>query len=173
MDFTRTIAELIDTRSFASLWFWVVVVWLWLRTGSHVIGVPYDMVARAARDAHAMAELEAIAHIRARRLSGLSGNAALAATGLVSLVLTGLAILGFAYGIELAMAAFLLAAPLGIVWALSIRAARRIRAEGSDGEALVGRLVVLHRWTQIVAAAAIFLTAIVGTYRNLSVGPLG
>ena len=49
MDAFRAIFELIDMRSFSSLWFWILLAVTWSTASHWVIGVPYDLIQRARR----------------------------------------------------------------------------------------------------------------------------
>ena len=44
-----TTVEMIDMRSFSSLWYWVALAAFWSGCIHRVIGVPYDLVLRARR----------------------------------------------------------------------------------------------------------------------------
>jgi hypothetical protein len=89
---------------------------------------------------------------------------------LASFVLTALALLGFAYGVEFAQAAFLLLAPLCGVWLLRLRMARHLAAGRAPGAALYVRLARHRRAVQAIGALAIFVTALFGMYQNLASG---
>jgi hypothetical protein len=82
--------------------------------------------------------------------------------------LSGLLLLGFIYGIELAQAVFLLALPAALLALLSVRTAHRIHA--ADGEGMHAMLR-RHRLTvQAMGMISIFLTAGWGMWQNLSLG---
>lgn len=172
MDFYRTILDLIDLRSFSNLWYWVVLAAIWAQAIHHALGVPADMVRRAARQGgRAMDDLEDLVRIRVPRILGLAraGGALLVAAA--AALLSALALLGFRYGLELAQATFLIALPRTLVGGLSIRTARDIEARAVAGRDLCRRLWRHRVSVQAIAMASIFVTAIWGTYRNLSTGP--
>ncbi len=162
----QSLWQVIDLRSFSNIWFWLVLAVAWSSASHFVLGVPYDLIARARRDEGAARDVETLAQIGAARLAriGARGGAVLLGTG--SAVLTTLGLLGFLYGIEFAQALFLLALPFAVVAGLRISAARHIRTE--TGEALRRRLLGLRLATQGLGVAAIFVTALWGMWHNLT-----
>lgn len=172
MDFTGTLFDVIDARSFSSLWFWIVLAAVWSSASHWVLGVPYDMVIRARRQGgQAAADLEDLVRIKVGRLLHVAGRAGLALPALAAFVLTALAVLAFWYGVEFAQALVLLAAPMTLVAALSLSLARRIAASWPLGDDLA-RLLGRHRfWVQAIGFVSIFVTAMYGTYQNLAVVP--
>ena len=174
MTWYETVFELIDMRSFSNLWYWIALAVVWSSASHWVLGVPFDMVQRARRmGGQAQADLEAIAHVNARRILMIRD---VAGTGLVSLsfaLLTGLALLAFWYWLEFAQAVFCLAFPMSIVGLLSIRTAARVEARDEGGEDLRERLT-RHRFaTQLVGVVSILGTSLFGMWQNVHVGPLG
>jgi hypothetical protein len=170
-DIYRTVTEVIDLRSFSNLWFWIALAVVWSTASHYVLGVPFDMVARARRaGGEAEADLRDMVRVNVNRLLYIAESAGLWLLGFGSFALTTLAIVGFVYAVEFAQALFLLACPLSIVFALSIRTARRIRA--ADGEGL-HRMLARHRLSvQVIGAVSIFLTAMWGMWQNMVVGPI-
>lgn len=174
MDWYSAVFELIDMRSFSNLWYWIALAVVWSTTSHWVLGVPYDMIQRAARHGgEAQADLEDIVRINCNRLLYIASVSGLWLLGLASALVTSLALLGFWYGIEFAQAVFLLATPMTIVGALSLNSARIIRENGLAGEALRRRLARHRIQTQLVGMVSIFVTAIWGMYQNMAIGPLG
>ncbi|MDO7630423.1 MAG: component of SufBCD complex, partial [Loktanella sp.] len=49
MDWNKAILQVIDLRSFSSLWYWLFIAIAWSTVSHWVLGVPYDMVQRAKR----------------------------------------------------------------------------------------------------------------------------
>lgn len=169
MNWYSTVFEVIDLRSFSNLWFWLVLAAVWSSSSHWVLGVPYDMVGRARRSGgQAEQDLEDLARINCNRLLFIVEESGLWLAGLVSALLTGLALLGFWYGIETAQAVFLLAFPVTLVGLSSIASARRIRGGESQGPALWRRLRIQRAVTQGIGVLAIFVTALWGMYQNLS-----
>lgn len=170
MTWTQTIFEVIDTRSFSSLWFWIMLALIWSRTSHRVMGVPFDMVARARKHGgDAMTDLEDMVRINVNRMMFILRVSGMWILGLTCFLLTALGVLAFWYGIEIAQAVFLLGFPLAVVGALSLYAAYRISADMPSGAALCRRIVTLRFATQTVGMISIFVTAMYGMYRNLSV----
>lgn len=167
LGFYDTVFEFIDMRSFSNLWFWIMLAVVWSSASHWVLGVPFDMVARARRSPQAAADLEALATINANRLIFIAEEAGLWLTALGSGVLTALALLGFVYNSEFSQAVFLLAAPLSFVFLLSLRTARRIVSADRTGEALRRRLGLHRIVVQAIGLVSIFVTALWGMYQNI------
>lgn len=174
MDWQTAVFDVIDMRSFSNLWFWIALAVVWSMASHWVLGVPYDMVVRAARrGGEAEADLEALVTINVDRLLFFATSLGAWLIGLVFFTLTTLALLGFWYAVEFAQALFCLLLPLTVVWAMSLRTAARIRIEALKGDALRRRLRAQRVFTQAVGMVAIFVTALWGMYQNLSRLPLG
>ena len=171
MDVYGTVFELIDARSFSNLWYWLVLAACWSMASHWVLGVPWDMVTRARRlRGEAEDDLHDMLRINVLRLLRTGGAAGLWILAAACAALTALALLGFAYGVELAQAAFLLLFPLAVVGGLSVRLAGQLAAGGAQGDALYRRLR-WHRVTiQAIGMASIFVAALFGMYRNLATG---
>lgn len=172
--FYRSIFQLIDLRSFSNLWFWIALAVTWSSTSHWVLGVPYDMILRARRHGgQALTDLEDIARINVNRILYIARTSGLWLLAFLFFALTTLAALGFFYRVEFAQAVFLLAAPLSLVGALSIRTAFHIEAGENKGEALQHRLHVHRFATQLIGIMAIFVTAMWGMYQNIHVSVYG
>lgn len=167
MDWYDTVFELIDMRSFSNLWYWIALATVWSTASHYVLGVPFDMVGRAARQGgQAAYDLEEIVRIRVTRILHVADAAGLVLVGLVAAGLTTLVLLGFIYGVEFAQATFLIAGPMTGVGALSVRCARDIAGNELEGEGLQRRLR-RHRVTvQGIGMVSIFVTAMWGMYQN-------
>lgn len=174
MNWYSAVFELIDMRSFSNLWYWIALAVVWSTTSHWVIGVPYDMVQRAARHGgQAEADLEDMVRINTNRLLYIAGVSGMWLLGLVAALVTSLVILGFWYGIEFAQAVFLLAAPMTLIAALSLNTARAIQTRGLAGPALRKRMTRHRTATQFIGMLAVFVTALWGMYQNMSIGALG
>jgi hypothetical protein len=115
-------------------------------------------------------DLRDMVRVNVNRLLHIAEASGLWLLALACFALTTLAIVGFVYGIEFAQALFLLAFPLSIVFALSLRTAHRIRA--ADGEGL-HRVLVRHRLSvQGIGVVSIFVTAMWGMWQNMVIGPI-
>ena len=170
-----SVFELIDMRSFSNLWFWIALAVLWSSVNHWVMGVPWDMIQHARRsdETEVHIDLEALARINANRILLIARESGLLLTGFMGFVLTVLVLLGFVYHREFAQALLLLALPMVVVGLLSLRTARRIRAEELASEALI-RCLTRHRFqTQVVGVISIFVTALWGMYQNMSSSALG
>ncbi len=166
-----TVFGLIDTRSFSNVWYWLTLGAVWAVAGFRVLGVPMDLISQAVRQGGvAGADLDAVADVAVRRRLAFGDRAGVWLVGLAAMAGTGLGLLGFGYGIEIAQATFLLAAPLALVWWLGLRTARAIAAQGLAGPALARRLLRHRAMVQAIGIGAVFLAAVWGMYRNLSAG---
>ncbi|WP_089231760.1 component of SufBCD complex [Tropicimonas sediminicola] len=163
--------ELIDMRSFSNLWYWIALAVVWSTASHWVLGVPYDMVTRARRNGgQAEEDLHDLVRVNVNRLLYITETAGIWMLAIGCFFLTTLAILGFVYWIEFAQAVFLLALPMGLVFALSIHTARKIRA--ADGEGLYRKLHIHRFLTQLIGMISIFITAFWGMWQNMSLGVL-
>lgn len=175
MSWYELMNEMIDMRSFSNLWFWIALAVLWSTTSHWVLGVPYDMVIRAARQegrhAHNQAQddLEDMVRVNVNRLLYISGVSGLWILGLGCFLFTVLGGLGFVYDVQLAQAVFCLLFPLSIVGMLSLNTARRIREESVTGAALRKRLTRHRILVQVIGMVAIFITTIWGIYQIYTV----
>ncbi len=174
MDWYQNLFELIDMRSFSNLWFWIALAVMWSTASHYVLGVPFDLVLRARRSGgQAEVDLEDLVRIHTNRLLYIGRVSGLWLLGLGCFFLTGLAILGFVYGLEIAQALFLLGLPMTLVGLLSLSTARLIQEEDARGEALRKRLTRHRLYVQMIGMVSIFVTALWGMYQNLAVGALG
>jgi hypothetical protein len=172
LDLTRTIFEVIDMRSFSNLWYWIALAVVWSSASHFVLGVPYDVVQRARRQGgEAMVDFEDLVRININRILYIADVAGMFLLGFWAFVLTTLLVLAFWYGIEFAQAVVLIALPMTLVFAMTVRLARIIAAEGQGGEVLIRRIVRQRFWIQVIGMIAIFVTAMYGMYWNLAVVP--
>ncbi|MGX9855532.1 component of SufBCD complex [Limimaricola variabilis] len=169
---TQTLFEVIDMRSFSNLWFWIMLALIWSGASHRVLGVPFDMVARARRfGGQSERDLVDLVRINVNRLLHVGHVAGSWLIGVVAFILSSLLLLGFWYGIEFAQAVALLALPLSVVGAMSFATARRIARERPEAELLCKRLARHRFWVQLIGMVSIFVTAMFGMYQNLSVAP--
>lgn len=174
MNWYDTVFELIDMRSFSNLWFWIALAVVWSTASHWVLGVPFDMVQRAAKNGgQTETDLEDLVRINVNRLLFIGRISGLWILGFACAILTGLGLLGFFYRVEFAQALFLLAFPLSLVGALNLATAARIEAGQLRGEELRRRMRLHRLFTQIIGVIAIFVTAIWGMYQNMTIGALG
>lgn len=174
LDWYSTVFELIDMRSFSNLWFWIVLAVVWSSASHWVLGVPFDIVGRARRRGGKAAEdLTDLLRINTARLLYIAEEAGLWIIGGGTFFLTGFAVLGWVYGVEIAQALFLLAFPMSLVSLLSVRTARALREKDEDLDAVYKRLARHRLIVQAIGMVSIFVTAMWGMYVNLSIGVLG
>ena len=146
----------------------------WSSASHWVIGVPIDMVHRARKHGgQPLQDLEDLARVHVNRRLFLARVSGAWILGFACFGLSGLAVLGFSFGIEFAQAVFLLAFPMSFVALISLRAAARIEREQSTGEALCRRLTACRMQVQMIGVISIFVTALWGMYQNLHIGALG
>ena len=168
MDWSNILFQVIDLRSFSSVWYWIVLAVLWSSVSYYVLGVPFDLIAKARRSGgQHQDDMVDLVRINVNRLLGIAQTTGLILTGVVFFSLTTLALLGFVYDVELAQAVFLIALPLSIVGAVSLSSARRIRDADPEPEQLYGLLMRHRLWTQIIGMSAIFVTAMYGMIQLL------
>lgn len=167
----KTVLELIDLRSFSNLWYWIMLGVTWSSASHWVLGVPWDMITRAHRQGgEAETDMMQMVRINSGRLLYITETSGVWLVAFSAFVLTGLAMLAFVYWIEFAQAVFLIAVPLTILLALSIRQARRVGPDLSDAPALYARLR-RHRFSvQLLGMVAIFVTSMFGMWQNMTIG---
>ena len=173
MNWNDAIFQLIDLRTFSSVWYWLAVAVTWSTVCHWIIGVPFDLIYRARRDGgQAAMDLDLIVDINVRRLMTISDMAGASLTAVAAFVIAALASMGFYYGFELAQGFFLLALPLTLVGMISMRRSRRYAIGRPTGKELALELMKLRFWIQVLAVGAIFVTAMYGMYYNVSTMPL-
>lgn len=166
---------MIDMRSFSNLWYWIAVAVTWSTASHWVLGVPFDMVQRAARYGdQAETDLVDMTRICVNRIFYVIKYAGLLLMGFMAAMLTALLMLGFLYDVQFAQAVFLIAFPLTLVGGLNVYTANIIRRDKLEGEPLHRRMARHRLYTQMIGVVSIFVTAMWGMYQNLLVvGPLG
>ncbi|MEP3346127.1 MAG: component of SufBCD complex [Litoreibacter sp.] len=172
MNIYSTAFEVIDMRSFSNLWFWITLAYAWSAASHYVIGVPYDVVARAVKYGGQLEQdLKDLVRVNSNRFSFIADRAGGWLVGFSFFTLTAFAMLGFYYRIEFCQALFLVFAPMSLVFALSVRCARNI-----DPTSLADIRLKLRRQrlaVQVIGMISIFVTSMWGMFHNLSVGVLG
>lgn len=169
LDWFSTLTEVINLRSFSNLWYWIMLAVLWSTASHWVLGVPYDMVTRAAaQGGEAEADLADIVRINVNRLIYIADVSGLWIVGFGTFFLSFFGLSGFVYGFQLAQAIFLLAFPMSLVGLLGFRTAKRLHGTALQGAAL-RRALTRHRLvTQLIGMFSIFITALWGMYQNLA-----
>lgn len=174
MDWYTGVIEVIDMRSFTSIWYWIVVAVVWSSTAHWTMGVPFDAVTRARRaeGGEAQKDLETLVRINANRIVHIMDVSGLWIVGFAFFMLSILTLLGFWYKIELAQAIFLIVAPLTVVFLLTVRHARRLKADETYGHALRVRLARMRFLNQVIGMISVFITAFWGMWHNLNASVL-
>ncbi|WP_424833515.1 component of SufBCD complex [Ruegeria sp.] len=174
MDLYSSIFELIDMRSFSNLWYWIGLAVLWSTASHWAMGVPYDLVVRARRvGGQTEQDLLDIVRINSNRLLYIVDASGLVIMALCCFIFTGLATMGFYYGLEFAQAVFLLLGPLCFVALVNISAARRLKRQEPKLEVVSKVLTRCRVYTQIIGMISILITSLWGMYQNFSIGVLG
>ncbi len=160
--------EVISSRSFASIWYWVVFAVVWTRTTHWTLGVPYEDArnAKALGGQHAD-DFEIQIDINIRKTLQLFEQNGVFLTTCSAFLLGTVFTLAFYFNIQMMQAVFLLVFPLTIVSALSIHLAQRLRSEALQGDALVNAYVWHRRIKQGIGAFAIFFAAFWGVSQTL------
>lgn len=175
------VISLLDSRSFGTIWFWLLLIGMWSASGRAVLGVPAEVLARARR-AQGQGEVEGPAVVTLLdwlsltlprwRLGPREGAVFL---GLSAFAMTSLAVFGFGYGLEMAQALVLLLVPFLLLFWLRVSLARRLAPlllAGQTGErplAGVGaeavRMMIGHR--RLVVALSIVAVALAALWGTL------
>ncbi len=172
MDWYSTAFELIDLRSFSNLWFWIMLAVIWSTASHFVLGVPYDLVVRAARNGgQAEQDMIDLVRINAGRLIYIADVAGSWLIAIGFCLISSLVLMGFAYGVEFCQAVVLIFAPMMIVFVLTVRRARTIVGlPGAETrKALRGHRLIV----QVIGMISILITSMWGMFYSLSVGVLG
>ncbi|GGA11344.1 component of SufBCD complex [Neptunicoccus cionae] len=160
--------EVIGSRSFASIWYWIVFAVVWTRTTHWTLGVPYEDARNAKRfGGQYQIDFETQIEINIRKTLEVFEGHSIALTGLAAFFLATIFMLGFSFNIQFMQAGFLLIFPLTIVSGLSIHLARKLRTEDLDGAALYSAYVWHRRIKQGIGAFSIFFAAFWGVSQIL------
>lgn len=179
----KAMLAVLDTRSFVSAWYWLLLAGMWSWMGRGALGVPVDLVRAVRRDGSDVAAqtalLDWIALVAPRWRVAPREGAVLVGAGCFAL--SALAALGFGYDRQFAQALFLLLAPLAVLGVLRVRLAARLgrlllgSGPGpSRGAAPVAALAIARhlRVTAAMSVVSVAATAIWAT-RSLALHPNG
>ena len=170
---------LLGSRSFSTIWFWLVLIGMWSVVGRSVLGIPTEVLARAraslagddAQGPAVITLLDWLSLILPRwQLRPREGAAFL---GVTSFLMTSLAVLGFVFWLEMAQALTLLLLPFWVLFWMRVRLARRLvplvhaaqegRAPVSQAAGDAARAMVWHkRFVTILSMIAVAVTALWG-----------
>ncbi len=175
MALLENILQLIDMRSFSSVWYWIVLALYWSSLSQKVLGAPIDLITSARRSGNPqqVADLNALVEIHVRRKLGLMRRAGHWIVAFVAAALTAISVLAFLYKLEFAQAVTLILAPMVIVQLLALRLAFRIEREQITDVRLCRALLAHRFWVQVLGVVAIFMTAIWGMMLVMSRSVLG
>ena len=155
----------LDFQGFRSIWFWVLLTLTWISVSHWTLGVPFDAILRAdKRGAPFDGHVDAIAAAHAARYASVMDRAGPWIVGIVTFLLTMLAMVAFGFLIELAQAGFVYLAPIALITGKDVMFGRRVAAQGLAGVQLRQALVWQRFFTQLIgvailAAAVVFLMA--------------
>lgn len=177
------IISFLDSRSFGTIWYWLVVIGMWSVSGRNIIGVPVEIVFRARRaisrdemDGPELASLLDWLSLTLPRwqLDQREGSVFMAAT---VFLMTSLAGLGFGHDLEMAQALTLLLLPFLILFWMRVRLAYRLipllQNEEADqqmaniAKEVVRRMIWHRRLFTILSILAVTITAIWGVLWSL------
>lgn len=162
--------QLIETNSFSSIWFWLLVAISWSSASRWILGVPFDLVQRALKEGgEAEERVHTLLRINVSRLENIQKIAGVIMVGFVSFVLTGFALLGFYYAIEFFQALFLLTFPLMLVGVINVRTAHRLDEELPTGKELYRIFRRTRLMIMFLGMISIFVTSMWGMFYVISV----
>lgn len=139
-----------STTSFFSIWYWVLLIFVWTLVCHRTLGVPYDMLLRARRLPDIAARVEGIAQNKILRIGAVYDRAGPALAAAAGFGLSGLGVVGFGVGHELALAVFMLLFPLAVVSVASVWCALRLRRRSAAGRELLRAMSWLRLFNHMV-----------------------
>lgn len=176
--------DLMASRSFSSIWFWLVLVGSWSLAGRAVLGVPVDVITRARRAPEGDAGLILLDWLSLNlprwQVEARDGAVIF---GVAMFALASLWVLGFGYGLEMAQALVLLILPFLALTAMRLRLARRLaplidearldRITPAAAVAQVLPLIAAHRrGAMALSVLAVAVAAVWGTRQMILNNPL-
>lgn len=180
--------HILDSRSFASVWYWLAFATAWTFALRSPLGIPPEVVTAARRGpadgpdhAGALTLLDWLSVALPQWRIGATDGAVMA--GIAAFLLATLAVLGFAYGLEMAEALSILLIPLAFLQVMRFRLAARLdavlagaaRGETTPNAAArrAARAITRHnRAGFALSMAAVVVAAVRGT-RWLLLHPMG
>jgi len=174
MPWPSSLLEVLDFRSFSSIWYWVLLLGVWQLAQRRSLGVSAGLLERAQRgDLGALADLEATVALNLRDYGSVKGQetgdtSLIILCGLTGFSLSCLLLLGFAYQLETAQAVSLLLLPLFAGEGLGLLTAWRLQQRRFTAAELVGVLQKLRLQRQGLAMIGIFVSALWGMAFNFA-----
>jgi hypothetical protein len=163
------IFRVIDTRSFASVWYWIIIALFWSNVTQNILGAPHALILRARRHGgDALEDMETLVGVTIRRRLRLMDQIGHWIVGFVLAILSLVGALAFVYRLEFAQAVFLLLLPLSILRLMGLRVCYRIERQNLRGDQLVRALLRHRLGIQFLGMGSIFVTAIWGMFRIMS-----
>lgn len=178
-----TIAAFLDSRSFGTIWYWLVVIGMWSTATRNVIGIPSEILGRAHRSRKTQPEGPAILTLLDWLSLSLprwqiSRNEGALVLAVMAFLLTMLAMLGFGQDLEMAQALTLLLAPFAALYWLRVGLAHRLiplLQQAQDGSLPVAdladqalrRLIWHRRYVTLLSVLSVAGAAIWGAIWSL------
>ncbi|MDS9467656.1 hypothetical protein RGQ15_08735 [Paracoccus sp. MBLB3053] len=173
MPLTQGILTILDSRSFGSIWFWLLLTLAWIMAGRRILGVPADILSQVPRKP-GLDEDHPAALLLLDWLSltlprwRIASHEATILMGISAFIVTVLSLLGFAYGLEMAQALVLLTVPFFVLFILEARLARRVetilqaaeRGEIGVNSAAYAAARLMRRQRGMITAVSILAVAV-------------
>ncbi len=155
----ETLSEFMIFESFWSVWFWAVHVMAWSLAAHFAMGVPWDMVLEANREAREdgpwAQATEAMILAQVFRFTTLFRRLGVLVTGSAAFLASVLVTLGTLGQAEMARALASLILPLVLIYTLTVRTAFAIERDAPRGAALRRRIRNQRLANQAVGLLAI------------------
>lgn len=165
MDWTTTFYDVMDFRSFPSVWFWLVVAVVQSQTSYFLMGIPFDSIQRARRNGgQDMEDLVAHVHINIRRLRHFTAEGGAWLVGFSFFLHSTLITLGWGFDIQMAKALEMLLLPATGAGILSLLTAQTVLTQDPAPERIVKLLLRQRFWTQVIGLTSVFVTALVAMF---------
>ena len=162
--------RLIETNSFSSIWFWLLVAITWSSASHWVLGVPFDLVQKAYREGGELEDrVHTLLRINVARMEYIQKVAGMIMIGFTSFMLTVFAVLGFYYWIEFFQAMFMLTFPLMLVGLINIYMSHRLDEQLPSGQELFRMFRRTRLMIMFIGLVSIFVTSLWGMYHVISV----
>ena len=161
-------SEVIGSRSFASVWYWIVFALIWTRTTHWTLGVPYEDARMAQRlGGQHQIDFETMIDINTRKTVAMFAEYNVIMTALATFLLATIFMLGFYFNIQFMQAGFLLLFPLSVIGVMSVRFAFRLAGDPLTGKPLFKAYVFHRRLKQIIGGVAILIATFWGVSQTL------